>query len=238
MERFEHTAASLVMQSVIQELQSSGHQIKMITGDSLWTAAEVARQVGMVQSRDGSFPHFFHLKRCNSDTSCKVVLGNFRFVSMIPDSLDGSEGSASVAASDLDRLTEMVESGDASLCISGDALQDLVSGLVGNKSNFGTSEVSRVEDKHALFDPAAQAVLKTLVPLVSVFARHAPRQKEAIVAAINLGGFKTLMCGDGTNDMGKYTLLRTKLKAYDGNCSQTGFAAQLPCVVLMLEYLS
>jgi cation-transporting ATPase 13A1 len=196
------------MQSVIQELQSSGHNVKMITGDSLWTAAEVARQVGIVQKRNGSFPQFFHLERCHSDTSnvpCKLELGNFQFVSMIPDSLDGNGGSGvSVAASDLDRLKEMVENGDASLCISGDALQDLMSGLVGgDKPNSGSSEVSRGEDKHALFDPAAQAILTSLVPLVSVFARHAPRQKEAIVAAINLGGFKTLMCGDGTNDMGK-----------------------------------
>mmetsp|Transcript_30122 Transcript_30122/g.72302 ORF Transcript_30122/g.72302 Transcript_30122/m.72302 type:complete len:251 (-) Transcript_30122:1179-1931(-) len=194
--------------SVIQELQSSGHQVKMITGDSLWTAAEVARQVGMVQKSNGSYPQFFHLKRCHSNTinaSCKPVVGNFRFVAMIPDSLDGNEGSGvSVAASDVDRLKEMVDNGDASLCISGDALQDLVTGIVGgNNSTFGSSEVSRGEEKHALFDPAAQVVLMRLVPLVSVFARHAPRQKEAIVAAINLGGFKTLMCGDGTNDMGK-----------------------------------
>mmetsp|Transcript_30121 Transcript_30121/g.72294 ORF Transcript_30121/g.72294 Transcript_30121/m.72294 type:complete len:607 (-) Transcript_30121:45-1865(-) len=192
--------------SVIQELQSSGHQVKMITGDSLWTAAEVARQVGMVQKSNGSYPQFFHLKRCHSNTinaSCKPVVGNFRFVAMIPDSLDGNEGSGvSVAASDVDRLKEMVDNGDASLCISGDALQDLVTGIVGgNNSTFGSSEVSRGEEKHALFDPAAQVVLMRLVPLVSVFARHAPRQKEAIVAAINLGGFKTLMCGDGTNDM-------------------------------------
>jgi cation-transporting ATPase 13A1 len=44
--------------------------------------------------------------------------------------------------------------------------------------------------------------LKDLVPLISVFARHAPHQKEAVVAAFNHGGYHTLMCGDGTNDVG------------------------------------
>jgi len=188
---------------VIRELQSSGHQIKMITGDSLWTAAEVARQVGMVKKKNGSYPQFFHLKREHSDTSdspCKHPLDNFRFVSMVPDSC------ASFLASDLDRLKQMIDNGDASLCISGDVLRDLATRVVGGSnaiSRPSTASKGEDEDKHALFDPAAQDVLKSLVPLVSVFARHAPRQKEAIVAAFNLGGFKTLMCGDGTNDMGK-----------------------------------
>jgi cation-transporting ATPase 13A1 len=35
-----------------------------------------------------------------------------------------------------------------------------------------------------------------------VFARHAPREKEAVVAALNACGKFTLMCGDGTNDVG------------------------------------
>jgi hypothetical protein len=31
------------------------------------------------------------------------------------------------------------------------------------------------DEKTVLFDPAAQKVLKDLVPIISVFARHAPR---------------------------------------------------------------
>jgi manganese-transporting P-type ATPase len=41
-----------------------------------------------------------------------------------------------------------------------------------------------------------------LVPLISVFGRHTPHQKEAVVAAFNAAGYRTLMCGDGTNDVG------------------------------------
>ncbi len=45
---------------------------------------------------------------------------------------------------------------------------------------------------------AASCVLHQAV----VFARVSPSQKEDIVAAMNSSGKCTLMCGDGTNDVG------------------------------------
>lgn len=58
------------------------------------------------------------------------------------------------------------------------------------------------DEKQVLLHPASQLFLMEIVPLCAVFARCNPRQKEAIIAAFNLGGFITLMCGDGTNDVG------------------------------------
>eukprot|EP00611_Tribonema_gayanum_P000265 TRINITY_DN1017_c2_g1_i3.p1 TRINITY_DN1017_c2_g1~~TRINITY_DN1017_c2_g1_i3.p1 ORF type:complete len:415 (-),score=146.19 TRINITY_DN1017_c2_g1_i3:841-2013(-) len=46
------------------------------------------------------------------------------------------------------------------------------------------------------------ALLSKLCRHVSVFARVSPDQKELVLAALNAAGRMTLMCGDGTNDVG------------------------------------
>ena len=58
------------------------------------------------------------------------------------------------------------------------------------------------DEKALLLDPRVQRALLNLIPFVSVFARHAPYQKEAVIAVLNHAGHTTLMVGDGTNDVG------------------------------------
>ena len=41
-----------------------------------------------------------------------------------------------------------------------------------------------------------------IIPMISVFARTSPQQKELIINVFKQKGFTTLMCGDGTNDVG------------------------------------
>lgn len=71
-------------------------------------------------------------------------------------------------------IKELVESYD--LCLTGDGLAHL---------NHNYKEI-----------------LKKILPHVCVFARVAPKEKEFIVVMLKELGYSTLMCGDGTNDVG------------------------------------
>merc|ERR1712238_395328 len=91
-------------------------------------------------------------------------------------------------------MSNMVKERVAAICVTGDVLVSIATTVV---------SVATVPDrKMALLHPDASSALSLIVPLISVFARHSPNQKEAVIAILNGCGRTTLMIGDGTNDVG------------------------------------
>lgn len=67
---------------------------------------------------------------------------------------------------------------------------------------FQTYNLCMTGDTLSLVLEQEPKFFSTLVPHIRVFARVAPKQKEVIITSLRSLGFYTLMCGDGTNDVG------------------------------------
>jgi len=187
----------------INELKASSHTCKMITGDAALTAAEVARTCGIVDSEDADIYDLRELKRVGS-LAGSLDDSAFAFV---PVHKQVGEYKPSECIALVPRnfpiLEDLVSNCQISLVVSGDVLSRLA--VVTVKQAYheeGRRRYPPLDGKTVLLHPSAQKMMQSLCPLVSVFARCAPRQKEAIIAALNAAGKITLMCGDGTNDVG------------------------------------
>lgn len=186
--------------NVIAELKKTGHEPVMITGDASLTAAEVARQVGIIAASKT------YELQCRADyekNTDESILSNFEFVPI--GTLESDKlHTIPLSKSNLAIVRKMKEQSEGSFCVSG-AVMAKVGSLALQKLSINTSTCtvdSTTEDKNILLHPFVQSILKELVQLISVYARHAPRQKEAVIAAYNLVGECTMMTGDGTNDVG------------------------------------
>ena len=167
----------------------------MITGDAVLTAAEISKQVGIIPNDQR---HTTYWLQQSSNSTMKDTedgpLSNFAFVPLL-----GASESALSLTQNMPELKAMAATGDASFCLTGDILiQVATAAVLGAHDTL--RKTSNVNEKSLLLHPKAQGILKDLVAIVSVYARHAPHQKEAIVAAFNLSGHFTMYTGDGTND--------------------------------------
>jgi manganese-transporting P-type ATPase len=202
--------------SIVSELKKSGLGVVMITGDAILTAAEVARQVGIIR-RPKNVQHTVYEIIKKKDMAAddeKVNHDPLFYLECVPlgHRISTSNGAAATASLELSQnnmrnLLRMSQENEAAFCMSGDVLVGLATIALqlyqsSSKSPAANSRSVPLDEKAILMSAPAQNILQTLAPLISVFARHAPHQKEAVVAALNHGGHQTLMCGDGTNDVG------------------------------------
>lgn len=203
----------------IKELKQSGHKTVMITGDAILTAAEVARQVGIIDLKGATKNLTIYELREIADIQfsttnrVKDSSDGFAFVPLTTPSNTKAHSESHIAYSpmSLKVVEEMMKKHDrvGAVCVTGDVLTKLAIEAVrmktikrGHHEGKDKHTIPYINPKTILLHPDAQSTLQALVPLVSVFARHAPRQKEAVIAAFNGAGRVTLMCGDGTNDVG------------------------------------
>jgi len=161
--------------SVIRDLRTSKHQVMIITGDSSYTAADVGRRLGLLKS-DKALLMLQKVTKGNSINAERLVWRNCSSEIGMSEAAT-CEGDVDFQVSDVRRL-----SSTNNLCVTGPALQSL-----------GESVGEAIDRAH---------LFSQLCPYVVLFARVSPAQKEEIVLALNDAGMFTLMCGDGTNDVG------------------------------------
>lgn len=155
--------------SVIRELRGTNTPIAIVTGDNVYTAADVARKLNLISS---DMPLLLS-EEYHDDRQSRAIHW----------SLNDSSDSTSIP---FDVSTHATLSLKYVLCVSGSSLALM------------ESTMSLEEFK---------ATLRHLCPHVRIFSRVSPAQKELITKALNLEGYYTLFCGDGTNDCGKFDSL-------------------------------
>jgi cation-transporting ATPase 13A1 len=183
--------------SVVKELVDSKHSCVMITGDAVLTAYEVSRKVGIV-GEGGEMG--LELR--------KMIDGGFGWYDM---NGGGDRRKSIVIPFDIRdvRQVVMLKKKGHCLCIEGEVLESIVLSCnqINNNDNDGrATKGTMVNDsnniKNIMLSQASLKILSTITPYISVFARHTPYHKEAVISSLNISGKYTLMCGDGTNDVG------------------------------------
>jgi cation-transporting ATPase 13A1 len=174
---------------VVKELRAGQQNVVMVTGDAMLTAVEVARRVGIVDA-----PQEF------TYALSKTEGGDFVFQPIGGGKNEEAKNGLPYSVATIAKLRKKVGDGKAAVCITGDILAKLAVSAIERASIEKGSFA--IDERIALNHPAARTELALIAPIVSVFARHAPRHKEAVIAAFNASGSHTLMCGDGTNDVG------------------------------------
>ncbi|CAM9907074.1 unnamed protein product, partial [Hapterophycus canaliculatus] len=226
---------------VVRELRESSHAVCMITGDGALTAADVARQVGMIDhppartlvlsgagtaaaaaaaaARSGG----------GDEEAAEAVEGSpaseaggspgasLRWISLTAGFSGGAGagagggGSGGVIPFDAESIAVLAER--HTLCVTGDVLSQVSAVATAFPGGRGTGAPPQREpadtgtssgggERSPAPSGAPSSALSCLCSHATVFARVSPAQKELIIGELNASGRTTVMCGDGTNDVG------------------------------------
>jgi len=166
--------------SVIAELRESKHHVVMITGDNPLTAVSVSRQV-QIMPADRSAVLLQSAEELSEHGGVPVELQGAFHGLVLRDVPVLSEASAGTAV--VSKVTPVTAEW-FSTERAADAAPVAVTGAA----------LAKLWDESEL--------LRTVCVRATVFARVSPEQKERVITTLNAAGHDTLMCGDGTNDVG------------------------------------
>lgn len=189
---------------IINELKVSSHKVVMITGDSALTAAEVSRQVGIIDTSPKDTYELREMK-LKSKTTNGGSVNNSVFAFVPISAIQGEytpEQTIAFVPGNIPTLQKLISKSELSFAISGDVMTKVAISAIAQAIQGSGALPPSLEEKQLFSNPHAQQMLQSLVPLITIFARHSPTQKEAVIHALNQCGNTTLMCGDGTNDVG------------------------------------
>ena len=155
---------------IIKELRAGQQNTVMVTGDAALTAAEVARRVGIIDAEENLTYELVHSDK------------GFRFIPLNCFGDAKEDACFKFNAKDIEKLGKLVKKGQAAVCMTGDVLSKIAMDAVHQSE---VSYPTAIKDSTYLNHPAARKAIAKIVPLVSVFARHEPRHKEAIISAFN-----------------------------------------------------
>ena len=195
--------------NVIKEIMMAGHHVVMITGDNPLTACHVARELRFMRSKATMILtnlEGYSVARRSRSTSLPLPHHGWAWLSVdetkqIPLKIEGKLDSWNQAWGELTQKHD--------LCLTGDGLAYLqVHFIFTNTYGASPGHCSVSCGLHFRFysplpfQNSMPHMFERILPHVKVFARVAPKQKELVITTLRKLGYHTLMCGDGTNDVG------------------------------------
>ncbi len=166
--------------AVIAELRESKHHVVMITGDNPLTAVSVSRQV-QIMPADRAAVLLQAVEETAEHGDVPADLKDsfhglvFRDVPVLSAATGGAEIVSEVSAATAQWFSDERPTDAPPVAVTGAALAKLWE---------------------------QPDLLRTVCVRATVFARVSPEQKERVITTLNAAGHDTLMCGDGTNDVG------------------------------------